>query len=59
MLLRVVLRQLDPNITKNRPLKFIAHGIGYSDKNYKFIARVSIKILKIWKISSSDEYKNK
>jgi len=31
------LRQLDPNITKQRPLKFIAHGIGYTTKNYKTI----------------------
>ena len=31
------LRQLDPDITKNRPLKFIAHGIGYSTKKYNTI----------------------
>ena len=31
------LRQLDSNISKNRPLKFIAHGIGYSSKDYKDI----------------------
>ena len=28
------LRQLNPNITMSRPLKFIAHGLGYSDKKY-------------------------
>ena len=27
------LRQLDPIISQKRPLKFIAHGLGYSDKN--------------------------
>jgi DNA ligase (NAD+) len=26
------LRQLDPNITKTRPLRFIAHGLGYTEK---------------------------
>ena len=31
------LRQLDPKISKSRPLKFIAHGLGYSDKKYSFI----------------------
>ena len=31
------LRQLDPQIVKNRPLKFIAHGLGFSDKKYSFI----------------------
>lgn len=31
------LRQLDPGISKNRPLKFIAHGIGKTEKNYKTI----------------------
>jgi len=29
------LRQLNPNITMSRPLKFIAHGLGYSDKRYE------------------------
>lgn len=31
------LRQINENISKSRPLKFIAHGLGYSDKNYQFI----------------------
>ena len=29
------LRQLNPNVTMSRPLKFIAHGLGYSDKKYE------------------------
>ena len=43
------LRQLDPNITKKRPLKFIAHGLGYCSKNYKNFSDF-YKDLKIWKI---------
>jgi len=31
------LRQLDPEVAKNRPLKFIAHGLGFSDKKYNYI----------------------
>ena len=31
------LRQLDSNITNQRKLRFIAHGLGYSSLNYKFI----------------------
>ncbi len=30
------LRQLDVQVTQKRPLKFIAHGIGISSKNYNF-----------------------
>ena len=47
------LRQLDPNITKNRPLKFIAHGLGYSDKKYSSIENFYID-LKLWKIPLSE-----
>ncbi len=46
------LRQLDPNITKNRPLKFIAHGLGYSDKKYVSIENF-YNDLKLWKIPLS------
>ena len=46
------LRQLDPNITKNRPLKFIAHGLGYSDKRYISIENF-YNDLKLWKIPIS------
>ena len=31
------LRQLDSSITKSRPLKFLAHGLGYTDKIYNNI----------------------
>ncbi len=43
------LRQLDPNITKNRPLKFIAHGLGYSNKKYSSIENF-YNDLKLWKM---------
>ena len=45
--------KLDPNITKNRPLKFIAHGLGYSDKKYSSIENFYID-LKLWKIPLSE-----
>ena len=31
------LRQIDPNITNKRKLRFIAHGLGYTTNNYKFV----------------------
>ena len=46
------LRQLDPKITKNRPLKFIAHGLGYSDKKYSSV-RDFYNDLNLWKIPLS------
>ena len=47
------LRQLNPDITNNRPLKFIAHGLGFTDKNYEFIEDF-YKDLKKWKIPCSN-----
>tara|TARA_Y100000590_G_scaffold92205_1_gene104187 strand:- start:7351 stop:9393 length:2043 start_codon:yes stop_codon:yes gene_type:complete len=41
------IRQLDKNITRQRPLKFIAHGIGYSSKEY-FSLENFYKDLKSW-----------
>ena len=43
------LRQLNIKISHNRPLNFIAHGLGKSSKNYETIENF-YKDLKIWKI---------
>ena len=43
------LRQIDPDITKSRPLKFIAHGLGYTDKIYETI-KDFYEDLQKWKI---------
>jgi DNA ligase (NAD+) len=43
------LRQLDSQISNKRPLKFIAHGIGTSDKKYDNILKF-YNDLKKWKI---------
>ena len=48
------LRQLDPSISKKRPLHFIAHGLGYSDQNYKTIEEF-YKNLKKWKIPIGED----
>ena len=50
------LRQLDPNISKKRPLHFIAHGLGYSKKNYITIKEF-YKDLKKWKIPIGEDIK--
>ena len=50
------LRQLDPRITINRPLKFIAHGLGFTDKKYTNIENF-YKDLLIWKIPHSQYLK--
>ena len=47
------LRQLNPNIAKSRPLKFLAHGIGYSDKNYENIENFYLD-LNLWGIPHSN-----
>ena len=47
------LRQIDPEITKKRPLQFLAHGIGYSDKIYKNVLEF-YNDLKLWKINSNN-----
>jgi len=43
------LRQLDHKISHNRPLRFIAHGLGYCSHNYIYI-REFYEDLKKWKI---------
>ena len=54
------LRQLDPKISKSRPLHFIAHGIGVSEKNYENICNF-YKDLEKWNIPSNKliKYSNK
>ena len=47
------LRQLDSNITKKRPLKFIAHGLGYSSKKFNSIKEF-YKNLKLWNVPSNN-----
>ena len=46
------LRQLDANITKQRPLNFIAHGLGYSSKKYDTYLEF-YEDLKKWNIPSN------
>ena len=47
------IRQLDSNITKQRPLRFVAHGLGYSTKKYSSLTEFN-NDLKKWKIPKSD-----
>ena len=47
------LRQLDPKITKTRPLRFIAHGLGYSEKKYITVKEFYSE-LKLWGIPNSN-----
>ena len=44
------LRQLDTSISKSRPLKFLAHGLGFSSVNYKTLNNFYDHLNK-WKIS--------
>ncbi len=46
------LRQLDTSISNQRPLRFIAHGIGFSSKIYKNIEEYYKDLLK-WKIPTN------
>ena len=50
------LRQLDTSISHKRPLKFIAHGIGFSSKSYKNIHEF-YKDLNKWKIPTNEHAK--
>ena len=47
------LRQLDTSISHNRPLKFIAHGIGKTSKSYKSIEEYYIDLRK-WNIPTNN-----
>ena len=47
------LRQLDSNVTKKRPLKFLAHGIGESTKKYITMSEFYEDLNK-WKIPSNN-----
>ena len=51
------LRQLDANITKSRPLKFIAHGLGDCSKKYNSINEF-YGDLKKWKIPTNSLFEN-
>ena len=51
------LRQLNTNITKNRPLKFLAHGIGISSNNYDNLSTF-YNDLKKWNIPFNKLLKN-
>ena len=43
------IRQLNSEISKKRPLKFIAHGLGFSSKNYKTITEFYNDLV-LWKL---------
>ena len=43
------LRQIDPNITKKRPLRFLAHGLGFCTKKYNKLSNFYLD-LKQWGI---------
>ncbi len=43
------IRQLDPEISRQRPLKFIAHGLGYSSKTYKSISEFYTNLIQ-WEL---------
>ena len=47
------LRQIDFNVSRNRPLYFIAHGLGFTEKNYKYIEDF-YRDLKNWNIPVSE-----
>jgi len=47
------LRQLDPKISQKRPLKFIAHGLGYTNKKYNKISDFYYD-LKMWGINPNN-----
>ena len=49
------LRQLDYNISRSRPLQFLAHGIGYSSKEFKYFDEFYFN-LKKWGINKNDIY---
>ena len=49
------LRQLDYNISRSRPLQFLAHGIGYSSKEFKYFDEFYFN-LKEWGIDKNDIY---
>ena len=51
------IRQLDSKISKTRPLKFIAHGLGFSSKKYQDISEF-YKDLKLWNLLPNKLIKN-
>ncbi len=51
------IRQLDSKISQTRPLKFIAHGLGFSSKKYQDISEF-YKDLKLWNLLPNKLIKN-